>query len=260
MHLQLVSAFTTAAGTSGTAAAAVTGDSLVVGNGVGDVRIIAAWMDCQATGWFQIATASGHDTTRGFRARVTASEARNRIPLGLGLPVWPQETMAVTIMGSATAGDVEHVCMLLKYQNLPGVDARLLTWAELGKRFEKLTTIEATLAGAAAGYTGEELINAESDLLLANRDYAVLGAAASVEAPALTMRGPDLGNVRVGVPGNDLDSDFGATFFATLARAYNEPMIPVISSGNKGATYIGTLQDENNANVTVSWYLALLRR
>jgi hypothetical protein len=73
------------------------------------------------------------------------------------------------------------------------------------------------------------------------------------------MRGPDTGNVRIGVPGNDLDNEQAATFFAMLSRAYDEPMIPVINSGNKGSTYIGALQDENNASPVVSWYLALLK-
>lgn len=258
MHLHLIGASATQPNT-GAAAAAVTGDSLVVANGKGDIKIIAAWADNQTAGWFQIAAPTGHDTSRGFRAVTSAGDPRNVLTPGLGLPVSAQETLAVQIAGSNTAGDVETVAMLLAYDNLPGIDAKMIKWAELVRRMEKITTIQATLTHAAAGHSGSELITAESDLLKANRQYAVLGANCSVETCALTLIGPDTGNVRIGVPGNKLAANHGVEFFPHLARAFDAAYIPVINSGNKGSTYLGTLGDENAASVVASWHLALLK-
>lgn len=258
-HIELVTATATAPST-GAAAAAVTGDSLTVKNGRRGVRILSAWACLQTAGFVQIVRPSGHDTTRDFRQRVPASEVDLLLPPGLALDVEPQELLGVTIAGSATAGDVEQVCMLLEYDDLPGTNQRLISWSELMRKTEKLLTVEFTITTTAGpGYGGDELINAESALLQANRDYAVIGAKVAVECGALTIRGPDTGNVRIGIPGNDLDGELTNGWFGTLARAFNRALIPVINSGNQNSTYIGAHTDENAAAVPGSLLLAMLK-
>ena len=261
MHIELLSATATAPGASGAAGAAVTGDSLVIKNGQGPVRLLSAWFDSQATGFVSIVNPSGHDTTRGIRFRHAAGEIRQEIPMGLGLPLQPQETLAITIAGSATAGDVETLCMLLWYADLPGVQARLLKWSQVVKLMQTLTTVEATITSAAGpGYSGAELITAESDLLKANRDYAVLGMTTASDVAAVTLLGPDLGNVRIGVPGESAQHDVGCNFFGMLSRAFGDlPCVPVINSGNKNATYLGVITDENAGSIPVTLHLALLK-
>jgi len=261
MHIELLTVTATAPGASGAAGAAVTGDSLTVKNGVGEVRMLAAWADLQAAGFIRVVNPSGHDTTRGYSFRAGIGELRQELPLGLGLSLRPQESLAFTIAGSATAGDVEQVCSLLWYQDLPGVQGRLISWEQCQQLTERLCTVEASITSSAGpGYSGEEAITAESDLLKANRDYAVLGMTASAEVAAVTLRGPDLGNVRVGVPGEPAQHDVGAQFFGMLSRAFNGlPTIPVISSGNKASTLIGVATDENAGTIPVVLHLALLR-
>ena len=262
MHTEILSFSATAPGASGAAAAAFTGDSLTIKNARGNSnpRIISLWAMQQTSGFQQIAFPSGHDTTRGYRYGVEAGDTYARLPRGLSIGVTAQEALSVTIAGSATAGDVEIGCALVHYPDLPGVDQRTMTWAQLLARMEKLTTIFATIAGAAAGYTGAELINAESDLMLANRDYAILGGSTTVDCAAVTIVGPDTGYARIGFPGADQVADQNADFFCDLARTHDESLIPVINSGNRNATTIGIAQDENNANVIVTLYLALLKK
>jgi hypothetical protein len=262
MHTELISFTATAPGATGAAAAAVTGDSLIVKNnrGARRPRIIAVWGMQQTSGFQQIAWPSGHDTTRGYRYGVEAGDTSAHLARGLSLPVEAQEVITATIAGSATAGDVELGCLLIHYPDLPGVESRAINFAEVLSRTEKLTTVFATIAGAAAGYTGGELINAESDLLLANRDYAVLGMSTTVDVAAITLVGPDTGYTRVAVPGADQLGFIGQDYFCDLARIHSKPLIPVINSGNRNATTIGILQDENNVNAVVTVYLALLDR
>jgi hypothetical protein len=259
MHTELVSFSTTAAGAGGAAAAAVTGDSLYIKNSKSAASIIALWASFQADGFLQLITPTQHDTTRGFRQVVESANVDNLLPGGIGLDVQPQELMSITIAGSATAGDVDLGCALVHYANLPGVESRGIKWPELQRRIECLTTIQATITGAAAGYTGEELINSESDLLRANRDYAVLGMSTNIPCGALTLIGPDTGNVRIGVPGQSTDADVGRDWFCMQARAFDLPLIPVINSGNKNATKIGILQNENNVSPQIAVVLALLK-
>lgn len=261
MHLELITATATAPGTGGAAATAATGDSLTIKNSKSSARIIAAWMFLQSDGYLQISKPSGHDTTRGFRQVNDANQITNLFPAGVALSVEPQELLSVTIAGSATAGDVEIAQLQLLYDDLPGVNSRGIKWSDLLRRgmFGKMTTIQCTLTGAASGYTGTELINAESDLLWANQDYAVLGITTSVPCASVFITGPDTAYQRAAVPGQVTDNDEGRDYFAQLARAFDEPVIPVINSGNKASTSFGFVQNENNVSPIISATLIPLK-
>jgi hypothetical protein len=263
MHMQLQSYSATQPNT-GAAAAALAGDSLTIQNAKKTVKIIAAWAVSQVAGFVQVAFPSAHDTTRGLRMNTQAVALTHILPIGQVIEVEPQELLAITIAGSNTAGDVEQVCML-QMLDLPGVSGRYIGYGELKRRTEKLTSIQASIAVTAGpAYTGEELITSESDLLKANRDYAIIGAtfrtgqAANSNPAVLTIRGPDIGNVRIGIPVS-ADTLLTSEYFALLSRATGEDCIPVINSGNRAATFIGGACDENGVDIEASLLLALLK-
>jgi hypothetical protein len=261
MHLETIGYAATAAAVAGTVAAALAGDSLVVKNAAPGTKvfILAMTSDHQTVGADQLVLPSGHDTTRGYRVRVTASEVANLMPFGFKQEVFPQETMGLTVFGTAVAGDVETGMLWLWYENLPGISGRLITAADARQRVSKLVTVDfgiTTVAGP--GWTGAEALNTESDLLLPNRDYAVLGAVMSVECAALGIRSPDFGNVRVGVPGNELDPDMTSNWFLRLSESSGLATVPVLSAGNRAAVLLDAAQDENAAAVTASLVLGLL--
>jgi hypothetical protein len=261
MHLELVTASATAAAVLGSAATALAGDSLTIKNAnkSKSVDILAMWQTNQTAGFCQIAFPSGHDTTRGYRAGAAIGVNTAILPVGIKMRVHPQEVLAVTIGATAVAGDVENCAMLIRYEDLPGINARLISAAELERRTEKLTTIENSLASTAGpSYGTEELITADSDLLLANRDYALLGMSSRTSVHSINVRGPDLGNVRVGCPGV-LRQEITSQWFTLLSRVHGEPLIPVINSGNKAATFVGVATDENAGTFVVTLYLALLK-
>jgi hypothetical protein len=259
MNMKLIGISATQPNT-GAAGAASTGDSLTIENGKGRISAIAIWAKNQVAGAFQLAFPSGHDTTRGLRASVPIGFNIGILPIGMMLDLQAQETLAPLIIGSNVAGDVEQAFLLMHYADLPGISQRLMTTATVHSRMEKLTAFEATIAAAVGpGYTVEELINADSDLMLANRDYAVLGATSRTAVGAITIRGPDLGNVRIGVPGDIANPQFTAGFFLNLSNATGLPCVPVINSGNRASTWIGVHNDENNGNIITTWYLALLK-
>lgn len=259
MHLEVVSAGAIQPNT-GAAGVVFTGDSLTVKNArSGGIAILALWSTNQVAGFNQVTFPSGHDTTRGYRSGSPIGLNPCQLPLGASIPVTPQELLSITIAGSNVAADLEQMSMLIRYKDLPGIDARLITADQAESRTEKMTTIEASITSVAGpGYSGEEAINADSDLLLANRDYAVLGMSSRTLAHALTLRGPDLGNVRVAVPGL-LRNEITSQWFSLLSRAHKEPLVPVINSGNKNSTLIGVAVDENAGTFLVTLYLALLK-
>lgn len=260
MHTEILPLQVLAPGAAGAPASVAPGGnySLTIKNSRTAAMVLALWGFNQATGWLQWTAPSLHDMIRGFRVDVLPDEPLPRMPLGLSLNPQPQETQQVTIAGSAVVTEYETACALILYGDLPGVAARMADWDDVRRRTVELTTISATLTGSGRGRTGVETIIDESDLLKANRNYAVLGITTSTSVPAIFINGPDTGNVDVGLPGNSSDTEGLQNFFVTLARAYNKPLIPVINSGNKASTYIGFIQNETNVSPLVTLYLALL--
>jgi len=261
MHAQIVSA-SAIQPNLGAAGVVLPGDSLTVLNArqAAGCDIIAMWSTNQVAGFTQLAFPSGHDTTRGYRAGASIGINPAMLPLGQTIAVTPQELLSITIAGSNVAADVENMSMLLWYGDFPGIDARLITSSQLESRIEKYTTIETSIVSAAGpGYSGEVTITTSSDLLMANRDYAIMGISSRTACHALTVRGPDLGNVRLGCPGV-LRQELTSQWFVMLSRAIGKPMIPVFSSGNKSQTLVGVATDENAGTFLTTLYLALLKK
>ncbi len=258
--LDLVS-FTATAPTAGTAMTVVPSDSANVKNAVLGARsqIVAAWSYGQAVGFTQIVFPSGNDQTRNIRYRNVAGQPVNMLPLGWGTPVQPQELVSLTQAGSAVAGDVELAHLMLRYDDLPGIDSRLISLDELDARLIRVVTVEDTITPtAASAYSGARAINAASALLQANTDYAVLGVSVGVVCGAISLRGPDTGNLRCGVPGQALANDAGVNWFVRLAQEFQMPMIPVFNYANAPATFTEIVQNENLTAVPFSWTLAQL--
>jgi hypothetical protein len=268
MHIELQSFLATAPGTTGATATAFTvsggvSDSATMKNSPKAPRIIAWWGAQQSDGFQRLVAPSFHDMINGISFPINGSGGNapfldHCMPLGMPVSVQPQETLTPTIAGSATAGDVETMHLLIAYESYPGIDARLIGYDDVLKKMEKLTTIKQTITGAATGYTGSALITAGSDLLKANRDYAVLGIETSIDCGAVWISGPDTGNVRIGVPGDSQRADITGGYWGMLSRAYGMPCVPVINSGNKASTYVGIAQNENNVSPIISLNLALL--
>jgi hypothetical protein len=246
---------------TGAAAAAFTGDSLQVKNGAPGklIWLIHAWGLNQTAGSHQITHPTGNDTTRGIRSQVQAAAESVIIPPSRLHRIVEQELLAITIVGSAVAGDIEQGCITLLYEDLPGQYGRYIDPAELLDRCRRLVTVEATIStGTAGGWSGAEALNAESDLLRPNRDYAVLGMANRVQCLAIGIRSPDWSNARIAIPGYIASPTRWANYFSDLSYAIDRPAIPVLNSGNKASIQIDAAVDENGADPIISIFLAEL--
>jgi len=182
-------------------------------------------------------------------------------PLGHVLPFVPQEPMGITIAGSAVGGDVEQATFLIFYEDMPGIDCsrRMKRWDEVSKKMIRPVTIDVTLTGAAGpGYSGAELITAESNLLRAYSNYALLGITCQTDHCTVGLVGPDTGNQRVSVPGIAGKQELTSQWFPLLSRAYDLPLIPIINSGNKDSTSIFMATDENGGSPRVTLHLGLI--
>jgi len=256
-HLVLTTATAATAATTGTVAAALAGDSLNVRNYGREPKIVSIWQTNQTVGFGQLAFPTGHDTTRGWRCGIDAAATEIQLPLGASMSITPQETIACTIAATAVAADVEQMSWLTLYDVDKG--QRLIDWETCRKMISKMTTVEASLISVASTYgpAGGELINADSDLLIANRDYALLGMTCRTRVHCIAISGPDTGNDKIGCPGM-LRYEIGSQWFKLLSNALGQECIPVINSGNKGSTNLFVTADENAGTFVITLHLALL--
>lgn len=261
MNLDTITLTVTAPGAGGTAMTAVSGDSLQIRNGSASSRIlgVAMWTKAQLLGVTQLTWPSGHDLIRGFRYRNLANQTDNKVPLGSALRFRAQDPLTVLEIGSVTAGDVELVTMLMFYGDLPGVSARLVNMHTIRSRGVTSLTVEDTITPTAASvYSGARAINAASDQLQANTDYAILGAQVGAVCGAVTVRGVDTGNLRVAIPGLSVDANWTGNWFGMLSDALDLPLVPVFNSANRAGIFIEITQDENLTAVPLSLQLVEL--
>jgi len=259
--LEIITGRVVAPGTTFTDWTMAVGDSLTIRNAPLEKRVLLlqAWADNQAAGTLRIKSTKLHDNTEGIRLNITPGDPQPLLADGYPQVLVPQDTLTVQHTGSATAGDIEQGSLLIWYEDLPGAAARFITPDELKRRMVHVFTVENTLSlGTAGGYSGEEAINAEFDLFKANTDYALLGYIVSVECCSVGWRGSDVGNLRVGGPGDEVNRHITRNWFVRLSQAYGLPLIPVFNSANKSAIMIDGAQDENGADTTVTSIMAEL--
>lgn len=259
--LELLCGQATAPSSTFTALTMNSGNSLTARNAPLNsmVKILQVWVDSQAVGVFRIRSPKLHDNVQGIRLRHTVSEPVPLLPMGVGVRLIPQDVLVAEITGSATAGDIESAAMLLYYEDLPGSAARLITFEELMRRAVTQVTVENLLStGTAGGYSGEEAINAEFDLLKANTDYALIGYNVEVEALAIRWRGADTANLGLGGPGIDTAKWLTADWFSRLSKAFGLPLIPVFNAANRSGILMDAHQDENGGDPTVTSILVEL--
>ena len=259
--LYLMAGFATAPGAAGATPTLITGVTTQLPNCPFEKRIdwIATWVDSQANGFLTVKSPRLHDAQNGVQFIHTLSQVSPLWPMGAKQKMYPQDTLTLLLAGSATAGDIESFAMLFHFEDLPGVSQRFIDKAGIKQHGVNIATIRSTLAlGTAGGLSGEEAINVDQAHLKANTDYAVLGATMDNECLCINFRGPDTGNMRIPIPGDDVNKRLTSRWFVELTEAYEMPLIPVINSANAGATFFDGIQDENGVDPAFSLQLVEL--
>jgi hypothetical protein len=253
--LEVINAQGTAIGATIAALAASSGDSLAVRNtgNANPARILQAWTDVQAAGTARLRGSKFHDNVQGVRLDTIIGDIRPLFPWGASQPVFPNDVIVAELGGSATAGDIESIGLLLYYPELPGSSATLMDADAVMGRAGNIFTVENTLATTTAGgWSGAEAINVEFDQFHAGSRYALIGYLVDTECTSVAWRGADTANLRVGGPGEETERELTADWFLRLSRAFKLPLVPVFSAENKGGITVEAVQDENGADVTVT--------
>jgi hypothetical protein len=183
-----------------------------------------------------------HDQVFGIRTTIPAGSTlapASRMtcisPAGIDQPIFPSDVMTVSAIGADN--DKVNVTVVLFYEDIPGVSARLITCQEARSRGGNLVGIKTTLTPGAGNWGASVALNAADNRLHANTDYAVLGLNSNLPLSAVGLSGIDTGNLRTGGPVL-ADGEHDATLWYDLAAAYDAPLIPVINSNNAGSTFL----------------------
>jgi len=259
--IEVVTGFVTAPGATFTAWTLAAGNSLTVRNSVPDtpVHLLDMWAHNQAAGTLRVRSPRLHDNVQGIRSAITVGLVAPLLPYRPRQRLIAQDQLVAEQTGSAVGGDIETGALLLYYENLPGVEGRFVDVDTVVRRAVTIENVENTIAtGIAGGYSGEEAINAEFDLLKANTDYALLGYLVAQQCAVVRWRGSDTGNLGVGGPGEVTLRHLTKEWFLRLSRDTGFPCIPVFNSANKGAVLVDCAQNELGVDVTVTSIFAEL--
>jgi len=263
MHIEAIGYVAVQPNTGG-AGVPCTGDSLTILNDQTRHANIIDWRaKNQVAGSHQLIFPTAHDTTKNVKVPVPIDNLSPLQPWGLSMQPTAQELLSITVAGSNVAADAELGWLQLHYPDVPGLKGRYIDWPGVLKFAEKECTIFSSMTATAvppACWVGTELITADSDLLQADRDYAVLGFRTDISIACVALRGPDNSGRRIGCPGINIANDTQQQYFAAQSRAFRMPMIPVIASGNKSNTFFEFLGDENARTVVAAAYLVRLAR
>jgi hypothetical protein len=164
----------------------------------------------------------------------------------------PQDTLVISQSGGGAETDVFG--MLIRYGDLPGIQARLYSWEEVKPRIKQLHAFPVSVAGpvTAGDWSAGVAINSTVDVLVANTDYAILGYVVDTECAAVAISGSDTGHLKVGGPG-PLTQDECRAFFVDQSRRSGVGHIPVFNSANRAGTqvFVSKSTAAGTVNVTI---------
>jgi len=248
-------------GTNFEAVSPVSGDSATFFNvPQGSVAWLAeCWaVDNLSAAEFSITASRFHDQVYGLRGYVTSGAATAPVSrpvclsaIGFDQPIFPSDVLSVQV--KATASDDVVLTMLIYYEELPGINARLASSQYVKSNMKNLVGINVQTTAGDGVYGTAVALNANDNRLHANSDYALLGFTATLPIASCVINGIDTGNLNVGGPVL-ADPGIDASMFVRYDLGYPQSggLLPVINSNNAGSTVIKTLgTDQTTGNVDV---------
>jgi hypothetical protein len=183
-----------------------------------------------------------HDQQFGIRGSVPAgstlapaSSMTKIFGVGIDQPIYPSDVL--TIWAAGADNDKVNATVVVYYEDIPGIAARLASYEEVKSRGWNQVGIKTLLTPGSGNWGTGVALNSSDNRLHANTDYAVLGFNANLPLSAVGLSGIDTGNLRTGGPVL-ANSEHDENMFVDFARAYNAPLIPIINSNNAGSTFL----------------------
>lgn len=200
------------------------------------ILLLGGWGNGATAGTLRIRSPRLHDFQQGIRMRVPAANTGPQYP-GISESAFQQPLIAqdtLTIEQTGGAAEIDSGTLLLYYDNLPGIAARLIASADVRKYGVNIIGQEVSVTTLANGnWSGQVAINSAFDNFKANTDYALLGGMVDTINTAVRIQGVDTGNLGVGFPGNLSLRGLTGNWFEALSDVTQLSLVPVFNSANK---------------------------
>jgi len=259
--LEIIGGFATAPSTTFTSLTMFSGNSLQVRNfeAPHKAHLVTSWMYTSGTGVPQIKSPKLHDNLYGIQYASQTGGVNPAVPViwGDDQILEAQDTLSVQIQGSAVGGKIESWLGLIFYEDLPGIDARLIDCNELHMRALNLVTVKVTHAstGTTGGWVSQRVLNFTQDQLKANTEYALLGATTDLALGCVRVQGADTGNLGIGIPVDSTQKYLCSNWFQILSLGLGAPLIPVFNSANKGGILVDIAANETSVTTPSSYLM-----
>lgn len=235
------------AGAAGTGVATPSpGDTFVVPNfNNGNAYLEQVWAEGASTDFVQIHSARMHDNNIGIRLLTPGNTVDPLCPWGMDQTLYSGDQLTVQI--DETAAATGSIATIYSFDDMPGVQPRLDTWADVSSRIIDISGVQVLVSAIAAigSYSPGVAINSAFDNFQADADYALLGYLTTATVNALVVAGQDTGNLKMGGPGV-ADPKVTRNWFIEMDRLTGRPSIPIIAANNKGGTLV--FQNDNTAH------------
>jgi hypothetical protein len=231
--LQVLTGQATNPGSTVTAVTMNSGDSNTVRstNMNADIELIQAWAFTTTNLLLRVRSPRMHDQAQNMRFQPPASLPLPLMPWQASQLLYSQDPLTIELIGGGA--EVDMGSLLVYYDDLPGVSARLHNWHEIDPIVQNITVVQATVtsSGTSCNYSATVALNANFDTLIRNVDYAIIGYECGTTGGTFGITGVDTGNLRVGGP-LIARPDITNNWFAFLSQATGRPCVPVINSAN----------------------------
>lgn len=235
------------AGAAGTGVATpFPGDTFNVPNFVsGNGYLEQVWAEGASTDFVQIHSARMHDNNKGIALLTPGNTVDPLMPFGAAQKLYSGDVPVVQI--DETAAATGAVATVYSFDDMPGVQPNLDTWANIEPRIMNISgVVVAVGAGPAIGqYSAGNAINSAFDNFQADSYYALLGYLTAASVLTVAVAGQDTGNLKMGGPGV-ADPKVTRDWFVKMDRETGRPSIPLIAANNKGGTLV--FQGDNTAH------------
>lgn len=258
LALRAIAGYVTNPSTTLTTWTMATNDAATVQNFTsGRAYLINMWGQNVTAGLQQVTSPRLHDTSRGIRYSILASNSIPPWQMGQKQPLFAQDLLVPQQTGEASG--VDAGCMLQWFSDLGGSDARLVMPDSVASRIEQLVTVETThtIGSTAGDWSGSVALNSGSALLRANRDYVLLGFTTNTAVCSIGIRGPDTGQQRMAGPGTT-DRNTTQSWYERLSQWTNLPCCCIINAANQGATFVDLQSTATSGTVVVQHTFGLL--
>jgi len=216
------------------------------------------WANGASTDFVSIKSPRMHDNNQGMRMQVSTTLENLLLPWDAYQPLTSGDTPTVSI--DETAAATGAIAAVYSFDDMPGVQPRLDSWADVQPRIVAVSGVQVNLGavGAIGAYSAGVAINSTYDNFQADADYALLGWLTAASCLAIAVAGQDTGNLKVGGPGI-ADPKVTRDFFVQMDKNTGRDSIPLIAANNKGGTLVFQTDNTAHAAQNVTLIMAELK-